>query len=131
AGHGIEVRDAQAYGSTIGYAGASGDAVWIHHSRITGNATGVSVDPFATGPATPRGCLRVERDVIARNDAGALFAAGRLAACRATPFARRAPGLVCPRVATPAGIGLLLRGVNGAQVRDDVIAGNPRAGIEL
>jgi hypothetical protein len=126
AGHGIEVRDAHAYRSVIGYAGTSGDAVWIHRSRFDGNATGMSVDAFAAGPATPRGCLRIEHDVITRNGAAAFFAADHLAACRAG-----AAGLVCPRVATPAGTGLLLRGVNGAQVRGNLVAGNPRAGIEL
>jgi hypothetical protein len=130
-GHGIEVRDANSYDNVLGYAGSAGDAVWVHRSRFAANATGVSVDPFAAGPATPGGCLRVEHDSIAANNAAGVYAAANLAFCRATPFARRRRGAVCPRVATPVGSGLVLRGVNDAQVRDNAIYGNGRSGVRL
>ena len=130
-GHGIEVRDANAYGNVVGYAGSSGDAAWVHRSRLAGNATGASVDPFAAGPATPRGCLRLEHDSIAANNAAAFYTPANAAFCRATPFARRRPGAVCPRLATPVGSGVVLRGINHALVRGNAIYGNARSGVRL
>jgi hypothetical protein len=125
-GSGLEVRAANAYGNVLGLWAAAGDAIWVHGSRFADNATGAVSEPV--GPATPHGCSRWEHDSIAANNAD-LFAGA--AACRAEPFARRRPGLVCPRVATPVGTGLLLRGVNGARVRANAIYGNWRAGVRL
>ena len=111
-GHGIEVRDVDAYGNTVGFAGDAADATWLRRSRFAANATGVSIDSSASGPATPGGCPRLEHLSVAANNAN--------------PYGR--PG---PRIATPVGSGIVLRGVNGASVRDSAIYGNRRAGIQL
>jgi len=123
---GLEVRDFNVYGNVLGLWVAAGDAVWAHHARLAGNATGAAAAPL--GPQTPRGCLRLEHLSIAANNAEVYAAA---APCRTAPFARRRAGLVCPRVPTPVGTGLLLRGVNGARVRANAIYGNRRAGVKL
>ncbi|HEY3188427.1 MAG TPA: hypothetical protein VGJ70_13195, partial [Solirubrobacteraceae bacterium] len=125
-GRGLEVRGANLYGNVLGAWAAAGDAIWVHHSRLAGNATGAVSEP--AGPATPRGCSRWEHDSIAANNADVF---GTAADCRAAPFARRRVGLVCPRVPTPVGTGLLLRGVNGARVRANAIYANRRAGVRL
>src|SRR4051794_1727674 len=121
-GHGIEVRDVDAYGNVVGFAADAAGATWLRRSRLAGNATGVSIDSYASGPATPRGCPRLEHLSVAANNADPY----------ATPrCGRTRPGRLCPRLATPVGSGIVLRGVNGASVRDSAVYGNRRAGVQL
>src|SRR5439155_1103911 len=95
---GLEVRDFNVYGNVLGLWVAAGDAVWAHHARLAGNATGAASAPL--GPQTPRGCLRLEHLSIAANNAEVYAAA---APCRTAPFARRpAAGPCCRRARAAA-----------------------------
>lgn len=128
--YGIEIRNVDSHGNTIGYSGTAGNGVWAHDNRFHDNATGMTTDSFASGhPGMPQDCAKWERNQIYSNNLD-LFNEDRDAYCK-QPYEQRDQTRVCPTFQVPVGTGALIAGGNRNLVRDNIIWDNWRSGIRL
>ncbi len=129
--YGIEVRDVNSFGNTIGYSGTAGNGTWIRDSRFHDNGVGVSTDSFAPGhPGMPQDCSKWESNEIYSNNRDS-FNDELEAYCNSTPFEARGKKVVCPWFQAPVGTGIMMYGANRNIVRDNRIYDNWRSGIRL
>lgn len=128
--YGIEIRDVNSYGNTIGYSGTAGNGVYAHDNRFHDNATGLTTDSFASGhPGMPQDCAKWENNRIYSNNKD-LFNAEQDEYCKKPPL-ERDPRRVCPTFQVPVGTGLLIAGGNGNIGRNNFVYDNWRQGIAL
>ncbi len=86
--YGIEIRDVNSYGNTIGYSGTAGNGVYAHDNRFHDNATGLTTDSFASGhPGMPQDCAKWENNRIYSNN-NDLFNAEQDEYCKRPPLER-------------------------------------------
>jgi hypothetical protein len=128
--YGIEIRNVDSYGNTLGYSGTAGNGIWVHDSRFHDNATGVVTDSIYGGhPGMPQDCAKWERNRINSNNLD-LYGPERDAYCR-RPVLSRDPKVVCPTNLVPLGTGLLIAGGNDNLVAENWIYDNWRYGAML
>jgi hypothetical protein len=126
--YGIEIKNSESYGNTIGWSGSAGNGVYTHDSSFHHNSAGITMDSFTSGhPGMPQDCSKWERNRIYSNNAD-LFNDRRDAYCRNTPIERRDPRRVCPTFQVPVGTGILVAGGNGNVFRRNWIYDNWRRG---
>jgi hypothetical protein len=129
--YGIEVREVNSYGNTIGYSGTAGNGTRVRDSKFHGNSAGVSTDSFAPGhPGMPQDCSRWERNEIHSNNAN-FYEDDNEAYCNSTPFEDRRKEVVCPWFQAPVGTGIMMYGANRNIVGENRIYDNWRSGIRL
>jgi hypothetical protein len=129
--YGIEVRNSESFGNTIGWSGSAGNGVYTHHSKFHHNSAGITMDSFSSGhPGEPQDCSKWEHNEIYSNNAP-LFEAERDRYCKETPIERRNPRRVCPTFQVPVGTGVLTAGGNGNLFRRNRIWDNWRYGTML
>jgi hypothetical protein len=129
--YGIEIRNSESFGNTIGWSGTAGNGVYTHDSKFHHNATGITMDSFAGGhPGMPQDCSKWEDNQVYSNNAD-LFNAKRDAYCKNTPNEKRDPSKVCPTFQVPVGTGILTGGGNGNIFRNNWIYDNWRRGTML
>jgi hypothetical protein len=128
---GIELKDINAHGSTIGYSGTAGDSIYVHDSRFHHNSAGLTTDSFASGhPGMPQDCSRFENNQFFSNNSN-YFDDSRDRYCKKTPPTRRDRRVVCPSFQVPVGTGLVIAGGNGNRVRNNWFFDNWRNGVRL
>jgi hypothetical protein len=128
--YGIEIRNVNSYGNTLGYSGTAGNGIYVHHSRFHHNAVGIATDSASPGhPGMPQDCAKWETNRIHSNNFH-VFSDGRDAYCR-RPVLERNPRVVCPSILVPVGTGLMIAGGNENLVRRNWIYDNWRNGVML
>jgi hypothetical protein len=128
--YGIEIKDVNSHGNTIGYSGTAGNGIYAHDNRFHDNATGMTTDSFASGhPGMPQDCAKWEGNDIYSNNAD-LFNKKRDEYCK-RPYLERDPTVVCPTFQVPVGTGLLIAGGNDNIVKGNDIYDNWRSGARL
>jgi hypothetical protein len=128
--YGIEIKNVNSHGNTIGYSGTAGNGIYAHDNRFHDNATGMTTDSFASGhPGMPQDCAKWERNEVSSNNAD-LFNDKRDEYCK-RPYLERDPTVVCPTFQVPVGTGLLIAGGNDNIVKDNDIYDNWRSGARL
>jgi hypothetical protein len=128
--YGIEVRNSDAYGSMLGWSGASGDGIWIHDNRFHNNAVGLVSISVLGHPGAPQDCSKFERNRIYSNNLY-LYSGARMTACAQPGAFRRDPRTICPQAQVPTGTGLVIGGGNDNLVRENLIYDNWRRGVML
>lgn len=117
--YGIEVRNVNAYGNTLGASGTAGNGTWTHDNDFHDNAAGIANDSFAPGhPGMPQDCSKWTGNVIHSNNVN-LFDDANERYCIDTPFEKRRKTVVCPVFQVVVGTGFMFYGVN-----DNIIDGN-------
>ena len=126
--YGIEIRNSESHGNTIGWSGTAGNGIYTHDSSFHHNSAGVAMESYSDGhPGMPQDCSKWERNRIYSNNAD-FFNDRRDAYCQDTPIERRDPRRVCPTFQVPVGTGIVIGGGNGNIFRRNWIYDNWRRG---
>src|SRR5919109_1258479 len=103
--YGIEIRNSESHGNTIGWSGTAGGGGYTHETSFHHNSAGVAMESYSDGhPSMPQDCSKWERNRIYSNNAD-FFNDRRDAYCQDTPIERRDPRRACPNVHVPVGNG--------------------------
>lgn len=117
--YGIELKNVDSHGNTLGSSGTAGNGTWTHDNHFHDNAAGIANDSFAAGhPGMPQDCSKWTDNVINSNNVN-FFDDANEAYCRNTPFEQRRKEVVCPVFQVVVGTGFMFYGVN-----DNIISGN-------
>ena len=129
--YGIEMRNVNSYGNTLGSSGTAGNGTWTHDSHLHDNGAGVANDSFAPGhPGMPQDCSKWTNNDIHSNNVN-YFHDDRMAYCNSTPFEKRRKEIVCPVFEVVVGVGFMLYGVNDNVISDNHVYDQHRNGVRL
>ncbi len=127
--YGIEVRNVEAYGNTLGSSGTAGNGTWTHDVNFHDNAAGIANDSFAPGhPGMPQDCSKWTDNEIHSNNVN-LFEDSNERYCIDTPFEKRRKKVVCPVFQVVVGTGFMFYGVNDNIIQNNYIYDQHRNGI--
>jgi hypothetical protein len=129
--YGIEVRNVNSYGNTLGSSGTAGNGTWLHHNKFHHNSSGSASDSFATGhPGMPQDCSKWTDNELYSNNFNP-FDAQTEQYCKDTPFAQRRKEVVCGQFLAVVGTGFMFYGVNDNLIQKNRIYDNWRSGMRL
>ena len=112
-----EITRCDIHHNTLGYSGTMGNATHVHHNNFWDNSTAITTDSFFAGghPGYPQDSALFEKNRIYSNNFNSYEAASD----------------VEPRVPVPIGVGILIGGGNGNEIRNNRIWDNWRRGTML
>jgi hypothetical protein len=129
--YGIEIRNSESFGNTLGMSGTAGNGTWVHDSKFYDNGTGVVNDSFASGhPGMPQDCSKWENNEVYSNNNN-FFEQSNQKYCANTTFENRPRTHVCPQFQSPVGAGFAFYGANGNIIRNNRVWDNWRSGYRL
>ena len=112
-----EITRCDVHHNTLGYSGTMGNGTRIHHNNFYDNGTAVTTDSFFAGghPGYPQDGAVFENNKIYSNNFNSYVAGSD----------------VEPRVPVPVGVGIMIAGGNGNEIRNNRIWDNWRRGTML
>lgn len=128
----IEIRHCRSFHNSIGISGTAGDSLYVHHNRLFGNSTGVTLDSFFPDhPGLPQNNAVFVNNVIHGNNVD-FYQYYEDGTCqRPIPERGYERGVVCPAIPVPIGTGIMVAGGNQNLFARNRIFDNWRQGAML